>query len=84
MRKVSIANSNKSESLRNDRGTLRIALLTMVILTMHNVPEGLAVVFSTLNDFNRGVLITLAIAMHNIPEGLVIAAPHYASTGNKC
>lgn len=53
------------------RGT-RIA----VIVTAHNVVEGLAVV-ATFSDLgaSMGVAVAMAIAIHNVPEGLAVALP---------
>lgn len=50
-------------------------------MTLHNMPEGLAVAFSSYTDF--GNIMALAIAMHNIPEGIIVAAPIYAATGSR-
>ena len=60
--------------------TLRVGLLTALLLALHNLPEGLAVFVSTVNSERAGLLMMLSICMHNIPEGLVIATPVYAST----
>jgi len=57
--------------------------LVVIALTIHNIPEGVAVLFSTVGDSVFGLLLALATAIHNIPEGLAIAAPIYASTGKK-
>jgi zinc transporter, ZIP family len=50
-------------------------------MTLHNMPEGLAVAFSSYTNF--GELMAVAIAMHNIPEGIIVAAPIYAATGSR-
>jgi ZIP family zinc transporter len=56
---------------RLERG-VRIAL----IVTLHNVAEGIAVVatFSFLGS-SVGIGVALAIAAHNVPEGLAVAEP---------
>jgi len=54
-----------------------------VTLTIHNVPEGIAVVVSSIESNRQGNVMTLAISLHNIPEGLVIATPCFASTGSR-
>mmetsp|Transcript_30961 Transcript_30961/g.69667 ORF Transcript_30961/g.69667 Transcript_30961/m.69667 type:complete len:330 (+) Transcript_30961:15-1004(+) len=61
----------------------RLALVMMVVLTLHNFPEGLAVAVSAMQSPHLGVVVMVAIAIHNIPEGIAIAVPLYASTGNK-
>lgn len=50
-------------------------------MTLHNMPEGLAVAFSAYTGL--GWIMALAIAMHNIPEGIIVAAPIYAATGSR-
>lgn len=59
----------------------RLGLLMSLTMTLHNLPEGFAVAFSSLTDF--GPIMALAIAIHNIPEGIIVAAPVYAATGSR-
>ena len=61
----------------------RLGILMMVTLTLHNFPEGLAVVVSALSSKKLGMIICIAIGLHNIPEGLTIATPIYAATGDR-
>lgn len=65
---------NKEESSTDTR-LLRVGLITALTLTMHNLPEGMAVAISTLGSTQLGLKLTVAIALHNIPEGLAIACP---------
>jgi ZIP family zinc transporter len=53
----------------------RRGLLLMAALTLHNVPEGLAVGTSYAAQPRLGLLLAVAIALHNIPEGVAVAAP---------
>ena len=66
-----------------ERRNIRLAAVMMTTLTAHNLPEGVAVAFSTLENQKLGVMVTFAIAVHNIPEGLAIAIPVYASTSSR-
>jgi ZIP family zinc transporter len=61
----------------------RLGMLMMVTLTIHNFPEGLAVVVSALASQKLGIIMCVAIGLHNIPEGLTIATPIYAATGDR-
>ncbi len=61
----------------------RAGLLAAAAITAHNVPEGLATFFSTLNDPGVGSSLAIAIAIHNIPEGVTIALPIFYATGSK-
>jgi ZIP family zinc transporter len=58
-----------------DPQSYRRGLLLLAALTLHNIPEGLAVGTSYIAQPRLGFLIALAIAMHNIPEGIAIAGP---------
>jgi ZIP family zinc transporter len=61
----------------------RVALLAALAITVHNLPEGLATFFSTLDNPTIGLPLAIAIAVHNIPEGVSIAVPVYYATGSK-
>ncbi|MBL7199558.1 MAG: ZIP family metal transporter [Anaerolineae bacterium] len=47
-------------------------------MTLHNVPEGLAVGTSFAAQPRLGILLAVAIAVHNIPEGVAVAGPFRA------
>ncbi|MGB9757027.1 MAG: ZIP family metal transporter [Candidatus Bipolaricaulaceae bacterium] len=54
---------------------LRAVWLFVLAITLHNMPEGLAVgVGLGSGDLARGFGLTLAIGLQNIPEGLAVAA----------
>jgi zinc transporter, ZIP family len=59
----------------------RLGILMAITMTLHNMPEGLAVAFSSYTDL--GPVMALAIALHNIPEGIIVAAPIFAATGSR-
>lgn len=61
----------------------RVGIVTMIAITLHNFPEGIATFMSSYQNATLGVSISLAIAMHNIPEGIAVAMPIYYSTGDK-
>ncbi|GAB4823011.1 hypothetical protein N2152v2_010057 [Parachlorella kessleri] len=60
---------------------LRLGLLMALTMTLHNLPEGMAVGFSAFTSF--GPIMAAAIAVHNIPEGVIVAAPVFAATGSR-
>lgn len=54
----------------------RLGLLLAAAVTLHNLPEGLAVGVAFAPGSGRfGVIVALAIALQNIPEGLAVATP---------
>jgi ZIP family zinc transporter len=58
---------------------VKTGMLVAIGITLHNVPEGLAVVAGYAYLPELGYLIAIAIALHNIPEGIAAAAPLYAA-----
>jgi zinc transporter, ZIP family len=73
-------NRHTLEKLTADAAS-RLGLLMAFTMTLHNMPEGLAVAFSSYTGL--GWVMAIAIAMHNIPEGIIVAAPVFAATGSR-
>lgn len=61
----------------------KVGLLTAIAIGAHNLPEGLATFFATLQSPTLGLPLALAIAVHNIPEGVAIAIPVFAATQSR-
>lgn len=61
----------------------RVGLMAALAITGHNLPEGLATFFATLDDPTVGLALAMAIAIHNIPEGVSIAVPVYYATRSR-
>jgi ZIP family zinc transporter len=61
----------------------RAQLLIFIAMSVHSIPEGVAVGVgyssATVYSNNLGHYIALAIAIHNIPEGLAVAVPMRAA-----
>ncbi len=62
----------------------RTGFLVFIAMTIHSIPEGVAVGVGYAADYNpatqdavsgMGTTLALAIAIHNIPEGLAVAIP---------
>lgn len=58
----------------------RVGLLVLIAMTVHSIPEGVAVGTGYTSDAanltsNLGPVLALAIGIHNIPEGLAVAIP---------
>lgn len=54
----------------------RLGMLLMAAMTLHHLPEGLAVGVAFAGaDHSMGLIVTVAIALQNLPEGLAVAMP---------
>jgi ZIP family zinc transporter len=58
-----------------DQKLVNTGLLLAVGITLHNLPEGIAVGAGYLVNPKFGLFIALAILLHNIPEGIATALP---------
>ena len=61
----------------------KLGILNMIVLVLHNLPEGIATFLSSYHSINLGLRLSIAIMLHNIPEGISIAVPIYYATNNK-
>lgn len=71
-----------SRQMHEDR-LMRMGLFTALVITIHNLPEGLATFLSALKDPGVGLAIAGAIAIHNIPEGISVSVPIFYATGKR-
>lgn len=62
---------------------VRAGLLLAVGITIHNIPEGIAVGAGYMHLPEFGFFIAAAILLHNIPEGIGTALPLYTGGVNK-
>jgi len=54
----------------------RMGMLLLAAMTLHHLPEGLAVgVAFAAADYSMGLIVAVAIALQNLPEGLAVAMP---------
>ena len=64
----------------------KLGILNMIVLILHNLPEGIATFLSSYQSIDLGIKLSVAIMLHNIPEGIEgisIAVPIYYATGSK-
>lgn len=73
---------NKLLQLENE-SLLKIGILSMIALMIHNFPEGIATFMGSIKDTTLGLKLSFAIMLHNIPEGIAIAVPIYYATNSK-
>jgi zinc transporter, ZIP family len=57
-----------------EQGLLKSGILIAIGITIHNIPEGIAVEAGYMHTPAFGIFIALAILLHNIPEGIATAA----------
>lgn len=72
-RRDSSASAAPTESQRFS--AWRVGILLAIILTAHNLPEGLAVAAGAQKSHELGLALCAAIFLHNVAEGAVIAIP---------
>jgi zinc transporter, ZIP family len=58
-----------------DQGLMKSGILIAIGITIHNIPEGIAVGAGYMHEPAFGIFIALAILLHNIPEGIATALP---------
>jgi len=58
-----------------DRQLFKTGILLAIGITIHNIPEGIAVGAGYMQTPKFGFFIALAIMLHNIPEGIATALP---------
>ena len=79
----SIIDRNVDKTSKNGSKLYKLGIITMLVIMMHNIPEGIATFITTTNNVKLGIMLTIAIALHNIPEGISISIPIYYSTNSK-
>lgn len=80
---ISIILDNYIEKKNHKNNLYKVGILSMIVLILHNIPEGMVTFIVSSKNFKLGLPISLAIALHNIPEGISISIPIYYSTKSK-
>lgn len=79
----SIIDQKVEKNTKNGTKLYKLGLMTMLVIMMHNIPEGIATYITTSQNTKLGLILTMAIALHNIPEGISISIPIFYSTKSK-
>lgn len=61
----------------------KAGIFTAIGIAMHNFPEGMAVMATSLSSPYLGMSVAVAIAIHNIPEGIAVSVPIYYATQDR-
>ena len=80
---ISMVMDSYIDKVSNGGNLFKVGILSMIVIIMHNIPEGIVTFIVSNKDIMLGLSICIAIALHNIPEGISIAVPIYYSTGSK-
>lgn len=78
-----IIDSKVEKSSKKDSKLYKLGMITMLVIMMHNIPEGIVTYITSTQNISLGITLTIAIALHNIPEGISISIPIYYSTNSK-
>lgn len=75
-----LAHNNKKRKpartgAKNRRALMRSGYIMLLAISLHNLPEGLAIGAGSEFDPKLGLTIALLIALHDIPEGMSISVP---------
>lgn len=79
----SIVDQKVEKKSKNGSKLYKLGIITMLVIMLHNIPEGIATYITTTQNVKLGITLAIAIALHNIPEGISISIPIYYSTNNK-
>ncbi len=71
------------KNIKDSKKLKKCGMMIALGVAIHNLPEGIAVFFSSLADQELGLSMALAIALHNIPEGIAVAMPIFYATRNR-
>ena len=74
---------HESQLINNPARLLRSGIIILLAISLHNIPEGIAIGAGGSHSFQLGAILALMIAVHNIPEGMAVAAPLLAGGINK-
>lgn len=79
-------NPHEYSSVRQDNESsklMRLGIFSIIVIAIHNFPEGMATFITAMEDPQVGYSIAMAVAIHNIPEGIMVAIPIYYATHKK-
>ena len=66
---------NKNKKTDKEEKILRIGVIIMISIGIHNLPEGLAIGSGLAEPGGYGIGFGMLILIHNIPEGMAMAIP---------
>lgn len=64
-----------SQKEMNRKKLFNAGILMIAAISLHNLPEGMAIGSSISHDYLNGSILSTIVLFHNIPEGMAIAVP---------
>ena len=72
---ISEAGVYHTSSLVSKPALMRSGIIMLVAISLHNLPEGIAIGAAGVHDIRMGIVLAIVILLHCIPEGMAIGAP---------
>ena len=72
---ISGAGVYHEHNLSGSPALLRSGLIMLIAISLHNLPEGIAIGAAGTHDMRMGIVLAVVILLHCIPEGMAIGAP---------
>jgi ZIP family zinc transporter len=66
---------HENQFIKNKAKIMRSGIIILIAISLHNIPEGIAIGAGGSHDLHFGFLLSIMIAIHNIPEGMAVASP---------
>lgn len=73
---VSRLSCEESKRKEDDKRMAHVSWMTFMVISLHNVPEGLVTYFMLGNNAS----VAVAMGIHNVPEGMAVAIPAFLAT----
>ncbi|MCL2165874.1 MAG: ZIP family metal transporter [Clostridiales bacterium] len=67
----------------NEKTFIHAGRMMLISISLHNLPEGIAIGSGGSYDIQLGITLAAVIALHNLPVGMAIAAPLLAGNYSK-
>jgi len=72
--RMTVKKATESDT-QNSSQLLKSGIIMFVAISLHNLPEGIAIGAAGSHDLSLGFVLAIMIMLHCIPEGMAIAAP---------
>lgn len=75
LRRVQELNRRGKALNASSKALYKSGIIMLIAISVHNLPEGIAIGSGGAHELKLGVGIAFAIALHDVPEGMAISAP---------